>query len=106
MDELNKRGFHLARKRPFCGKSEETLEHIMIHYPLIWDLWAIIFATFKTIEVRSFLVRHFLSRWGSGPDGKYLRFLREIPPSLLWATWKEKKKTKLCLKIPLSPWSN
>ena len=38
MDQLKKRGFHLASKCPFCGKSEEMLEHVMIHCPLIWDL--------------------------------------------------------------------
>ena len=67
MNQLKKRGFNLVSKCPFCGKSEETLEHIMIQCPLIWDLWAIIFATFRAIRVWPFLVRDFLSSWENGP---------------------------------------
>ena len=91
MEQLKERGFHLASRCPFCGKSEETLEHIMIHYPLIWDLWAIIFSSFDAIRVRPFLVRDLLSSWGNGLGKKPFRFLwRAVPLCLLWATWKER----------------
>ena len=33
--QLKKRGFHLARKCPFCGMKKEELEHILIHCPSI-----------------------------------------------------------------------
>ena len=46
MEQFKKREFHLVSRCPFCGESRETLEHIMIHCPLIWDLWAIIFSSF------------------------------------------------------------
>ena len=55
MEQLKKRGFHLATRCPFCGKSEETLEHIMIHCLLIWDLWAIIFASFDALRGKALL---------------------------------------------------
>ena len=38
MEQLKKRGFQLASGCPFCGKGEETLDHTLIHYPLIRDL--------------------------------------------------------------------
>ena len=32
MDQLKKRGFSLASRCPLCGKDEESMEHLLIHY--------------------------------------------------------------------------
>ena len=31
MEQLNKRGYPLASKCPFCSEAEETLEHLLIY---------------------------------------------------------------------------
>ena len=40
MEQLKKRGFHLASRYALCGKVEENLNHLLFHCPLVWDLWA------------------------------------------------------------------
>ena len=59
LDQMKKRG-SIAN---VCGKNK----HILIHSPLIWDLWAAILSTFGAIGARSFLVRDFMSSWGNFP---------------------------------------
>ena len=44
MDQLKKRDFSLANRCPFCGQTEEVLEHLFIHCPQIWDLWITLFS--------------------------------------------------------------
>ena len=29
----------MASRRPLCGKAEEELHHLLIHYPSVWGLW-------------------------------------------------------------------
>ena len=60
MEQLKKRGFHLASKFPFSGKDGESLEQILIHCPLIWELYAAMFSTFGAIGAQPFLVHDFL----------------------------------------------
>ena len=32
MDQRKKRGRHLDSRRPLCGKEEESLDHLLLHY--------------------------------------------------------------------------
>ena len=89
-DQLKKRGFQLASRCPLCQKDEETLEHLLIHSPAVWCLWA---------------TPHFFSKYGLGlpPLSKRLddgldnisnkkeskKNLEGSPPSPFWVIWKE-----------------
>ena len=65
--------FHLANKCPFYGKEEESLEHILIHCPLIWGLWAALFATFAINWICPYLVKDLHGSWMQFPVRKNLR---------------------------------
>ena len=86
-----KRCFQLASKCPFCGKDVESLEHILIHCPLIWDLWTVIFSTFDVVGARPFVVRDFLNTWVNFPVRKNLRISwRAVPLCLFLGYLKER----------------
>ena len=39
MEQLKRRGFSLANRCPLCGREEESIEHLLIHCPMVWDIW-------------------------------------------------------------------
>ena len=104
MEQLKKRGFQLASRYPFVGRvrTEENLEHILIHCPLIWELWVVIFSTFGAIGMRPFLVRDFLCTMVNFPVRKHLRFLWMVVPLSFGVHGR--RGIELSLKIPRSLW--
>ena len=40
MEQFKKRGFQMASMCPLCGNAEEDLDHLLLHCPLVWGLWA------------------------------------------------------------------
>ena len=43
MEQLKKRGRHLASRCPLCGKEEESLDHLLLYCTKVYNLWAFIF---------------------------------------------------------------
>ena len=74
---------------PFCGKGEESLTRILIHCPLIWDLWAVIFSTLGAVGMRPFLVQDFLNSWVNFQARKNLRILWKVVPPCLFLGYLE-----------------
>ena len=101
MEQLKKRDFHLASKCSFSGKDEESLEHILIHCPLVWGFWAAILSTFGASGAWLFLVRDLLCIWMHFSVRKHVSFLWWAAPlCLIWLSGK--REIKLSLKTPLS----
>ena len=46
MDQLKRRGKHLASRCPLCGKEEENLNHLLLFCPKAQDLWVVLFTIF------------------------------------------------------------
>lgn len=46
MGQLTKSGRHLASRCPLCGKEEENIDHLLLHYSEVQDLWAFLFTIF------------------------------------------------------------
>ena len=46
MEQLKKRGRHLANRCPLCGKEEESLDHLLLRYSKVYNLWALCFLQF------------------------------------------------------------
>ena len=70
MDQLKKRGFSLANRCPLCGKAEETLEHLLIHYPKVWCMWTALFSLLGGGWVCPLLVKNRMLGWLRLPCGK------------------------------------
>ena len=63
LDQLKKRGRHLANRCPLWGVDEETIEHILLHCTKVWDIWALLFALFGVTWVLPCSVREMLLGW-------------------------------------------
>ena len=75
MEQLKKRDFHLASKCPLCGKAEENLNNLLVHCPLVWDLWASLISIPGLPWVCPYFVKDLLSSWGGFPIRKRARKL-------------------------------
>ena len=93
MDQLKKRGFSLASTCPFCGHTEEVLEHLFIHCHKIWDLWTTLFSLSEGDYVCPYLVKELLMDWVRLPlKKKEAKLWRAAHLCLLWAIWIERNK--------------
>ena len=63
MEQLKKRGRHLASRCPLCGKDEESLDHLLLHCPKVHNLWAFIFMMFGVFWVLPRSIKDTLVGW-------------------------------------------
>ena len=76
-----------------CGKAEDNLNHLLVHCPLVWDLWAGLICIPSQPWVCPYSVEDLLSSWGGFPNRKRARKLwMTAPLSLIWAIWKERNR--------------
>ena len=57
MDRLKRKGFSLANRCSLCGRDEENIEHLLIHCPMTWGLWASMLAAMGIVRVPPLLVK-------------------------------------------------
>ena len=99
--QLKKRGYHVASRCSFCRRDEDGLEHILVHCPLIWGLWADLLSVVGACWTCPFLVKDLICSWVQFP-------VRKNVGRLWWAALLAfcgsfgKKGTKLFSKISLS----
>ena len=87
MDQLKKRGFQLTSRCPLCKEDEETIDHLLLHYPSIWGFWAIILSVPGVV-------------WACPPLAFPIRkkarnTWKAAFPCLLWVIWKERNSGSL-----------
>ena len=91
--QLKKRGYQLARRCPFCREEEEGLDHILIHCPLIWDLWVNLILVLGVSWSCPFAVKDLIHSWGQIPVKKNVKNLWWAAPlTIFWETWKERNR--------------
>ena len=103
----------------FCGKDEESLEHLFIHCSKVWCMWTAIFSLSGGGWVCPFLVKDLLQGWLHLPMRKKdVKLWRAVSLCLLWAIWKErnrvvfddetfsKSRLKSCFLFSLSSWAS
>ena len=119
MYQLKKRGFSLASRCGFCGKDEESLEHLFIHCPKVRCMWTVIFSLSGGGWACPFLVKDLIQGWLHLPMRKKdAKLWRAVPICLLWAIWKErnrvvfddeafsKSRLKSCFLFSFSSWAS
>ena len=63
MNQLKKRGRHLANRCTLCAEEEENTDHSLLHCKLARDLWALLFAIFGINWVLPCSVKETLLSW-------------------------------------------
>ena len=89
--QLKKKGHSLASRCPPCKKAEEDLEHLLIHCPIVWGMWAALLFFLGAGQVCPFSVKDVILGWKSFPIRKKDRKLwLTAPICLLRLIWKER----------------
>ena len=93
MNQLKRRGHHLASRCPFCRKNEKELEHLLVHCPKIWGLWGALTSVPRVAWVCPQSVKDLILCWNIFLVRKHARKIWKVAPlSLIWAIWKKKNK--------------
>ena len=91
MEQLKKRRRHLASRCHLCGKAEESFDHLLLHCPKVYNIWAFIFTIFKVNWVLPRSIKDTLARWKDPSSRKSLRKVWMVAPlCLLWTICKER----------------
>ena len=86
----------MASRYPLCAKAEEGLDHVLVHCPSVWGLWATLISIPSLWWVCPYLVKDLLSGWSGFPIRERARKLwLAAPLSLIWAIWKERNRVVL-----------
>lgn len=96
LDNLMKRGFHLANRCTLCKVSSETCRHLLLWCPITYGLWNDIFSLMGIQWVIAGSVKAELLAWeGIAALNKHYSL---IPLSIFWVEWKERNKSFWVLK--------
>ena len=83
IEQLEKRGRHLASGFPLCGKDEESLDHMLLHCPKVHSLWAFIFTIFRVYWILPRSIKNTLAGWKGLLSRKSLRKVWIVAPIML-----------------------
>ena len=74
-----------------CKSSGETVNHLLLHCPIAWELWSMVLILFGTIWVMPWGVVDLLSCW-HGPRSKSEagKIWKMTPHCLMWWLWQER----------------
>ena len=86
MYQLKKTSFSVANRCPLCGKAEETLEHMLIHYcSKVWCMRIALFSLSGGGRVCPLLVKDLILGWLRLPLWKKeTKLWRVVPLCILW----------------------
>ena len=83
MDQLKKKGFQIASRYPLCQEAEESLDHLLIHCPTTWGLWATLISLLGMVWACPLLAKDLMFEWATFPIKKKARKIwKAAPPSL------------------------
>jgi hypothetical protein len=91
IDNLRKRHLILVDWCCMCKKSGESVDHLLLHCPMAWELWSMVLGLFGVHWV---MPSHVLDVW-AGWQGSYgshcnLVVWRMVPHCVMWCLWRER----------------
>ena len=89
IDQLQRRGIHLANRGYLCLQYEKLVDHLLLHCLKTHLLWELLFSLFGTTWVMLGSVMDSLLCWRGSFEGEKGKKVWQAAPSyLLWAVWK------------------
>ena len=74
-----------------CKKSGESVNHLLLHCPIAYDLWSMVWALFGLQWVMPHGVSDLFSSWlGSFSGHQSIDLWRVVPHCVLWCIWRER----------------
>ena len=90
-DNLCKRHIVVLDWCYMCERCGESVDHLLLHCPLAWELWSLVFRLFGLHWVMPLKVIELFESW----QGKFewhhnIDFWRIVPHCLMWCIWRER----------------
>ena len=93
LDQLKRRGIHIANRCFLCEEHEETIDHLLIHCSRAKMLWDLLLAITEANWVFPSTVRQLLLAWQSASVGKKRkRVWMAAPLCFFWTLWMERNR--------------
>ena len=91
IDNLQKRHLILVDWCCMCKRSGESVDHLLLHCPMAWDLWSMVLGLFGVHWV---MPCHVLDVWAGwqGCYGNHCNMVvwRMVPHCVMWCLWRER----------------
>ena len=83
LDNVQKRGWAVAKRCYLCKKEEESTDHLLIHCDLTHDLWHFVFSLFGVFWVLASTVKEVLLSWHGSFVGRSKKRVWYVAPLCL-----------------------
>ena len=92
LDNLMLRGRILVNWCFICHHNEETMDHLLLHYPVAHSLWVYMFQIFGIQRVMPGSVERLVYCWSYWLGKFNLDIWNMIPNCLMWIVWMERTR--------------
>ena len=91
IDNLRKRNLILVDWCCMCKRNGESVDHLLLHCPLAWELWSMVLGLFRVHWVMLCHVLDFWAGW-QGHYGNHCNLVvwRMVPHCVMWCLWRER----------------
>ena len=90
-DNLGKRHIAVLEWCFMCKRCGESVDHLLLHCPIAYELWSMVFCLFGIHWVMPYKVSEVLASW-PGKFGRHqnIGLWRFVPHCLFWCLWRER----------------
>ena len=87
-NNLWKRHIAVLERCFMCKRCGESVDHLLLHCPIAYDLWSMVFCLFGIHWVMLYKVSEVLASW-QGKFGRHrnIGLWRSVPHCLFWCLW-------------------
>ena len=90
-DNLRKRCVLVLDWCYMCKRCEESVDHLLLHCPIVWELWSLVFYLFGIQWVMPHTVLELFEAWqGKFAWHRHIDVWRLVPHCLIWCIWRER----------------
>ena len=90
-DNLRKRRIIVLYWCYMCKRGGESIDHLLFHFPQVFELWSLVFCLFGLHWVMPHKVIEMFKSW-QGKFGRHrnIEFWRIVPHCLMWCIWSKR----------------
>jgi len=90
MDNLLKRHIVVLEWHYMCKRCGESVDHLLLHCPIAYEMWSMVFCLFDIIWVMPQMVMDLLDSWPCNfRQHRNIAIWRIVPHCLMWCIWQE-----------------
>ncbi|KAK9995838.1 hypothetical protein SO802_020524 [Lithocarpus litseifolius] len=90
-DNLRKRRVIVLDWCYMCKGCGESVDHLLLHCPIAWELWSLVFCLFGVQWVMPYSVLELFEAWqGKFARHRHIDIWRLVPHCLIWCIWRER----------------